>query len=57
MNAAVGMARRAQDVGLTSWWGFYLVGIVDATADLVTDAVSDIYGWGTDAKDGITPFV
>ena len=43
MNAAVGMARRAQDVGLTSWWGFYLVGIVDATADLVTDAVSDIY--------------
>ena len=39
MNGAVDLALRAQDAGMTNWWGWYLVGIVDATADLVTDAV------------------
>ena len=57
MNGAVGLARRAQDVGATNWWGWWIVGIVDATADLVTDAVSDVWDWGTDAADGIKPFI
>ena len=57
MNGAVELAKRAQDVGLTNWWGWYLVGIVDATADLVTDAVSDVYDWGTNAANGVKPFV
>ena len=57
MNWAVDMALRAQEAGQTNWWGWYTVGIVDATVDLVTDAASDIYGWGTDAANGIRPFV
>jgi len=57
MNAAVGMAKAAQEVGLTNWWGWYVVAIVDATADLVTDVVSDAYDWGTEAADGFKPYV
>jgi len=57
MNAAVGMAKAAQEVGLTNWWGWYAVAIVDATADLVTDVVSDAYDWGTEAADGFKPYV
>ena len=57
MNAAVGMAKAAQEVGLTNWWGWYVVAIVDASADLITDVVSDVYDWGTDAADGFKPFV
>jgi len=57
MNAAVGLARRSQDMGLTNWWGWYLIGIVDATADLVTDAVSDAAGWGSSAASGTQDFV
>ena len=57
MNAAVGMAKAAQEVGLTNWWGWYAIAIVDAAADLVTDVVSDVYDWGTDAADGVKPFV
>ena len=57
MNGAVDIAKRAQDAGLTNWWGWYLIGVVDSTVDLVTDAVSDVYSWGTDARDGIKPFI
>ena len=57
MNGAVELAKRAQDVGLTNWWGWYIVGIVDATADLVTDAVSDAFDWGTEAASGTKDFV
>ena len=57
MNGAVNLALAAQDVGLTNWWGWYLIGIVDATADLVTDAVSDAAGWGSSAASGTQDFV
>ena len=57
MNGAVELAKRAQDVGLTNWWGWYAIAIVDATADLVTDVVSDAYDWGTEAADGFKPYV
>jgi len=57
LNGAVALARASQEVGLTNWWGWYVVAIVDATADLVTDVVSDVYDWGTDAADGVKPFV
>ena len=57
MNAAVGLARRSQDMGLTNWWGWYLIGIVDATADLVTDAVSDAAGWRETATVGTKDFI
>ena len=57
MNWAVDMALRAQEAGQTNWWGWYTVGIVDATADLVTDAASDIYGWGSGSANGIRSFV
>ena len=57
MNGAVDLALAAQDVGLTNWWGWYLVGIVDATADLVTDAVSDAAGWRETATVGTKDFI
>ena len=57
MNGAVDLALRAQDAGMTNWWGWYLIGIVDATADLVTDAVSDGLEWGVDAAEGGTRFI
>ena len=41
MNAAVELARVSQAIGETDWWGWYLIGIADATVDLVTDAVTD----------------
>ena len=57
LNGAVVLAKAAQEVGLTNWWGWYAVAIVDATADLVTDVVSDVYDWGTDAAEGVKPYV
>lgn len=45
MNAAVSMARTAQDLGLHRWAAWYAVALVDATADLVTDAMSDAFDW------------
>lgn len=57
LDGAVVLAKAAQEVGLTNWWGWYVVAIVDATADLVTDVVSDVYDWGTDAAEGVKPFV
>ena len=45
LNGAVVLAKAAQEVGLTNWWGWYVVAIVDATADLVTDAMSDAFDW------------
>ena len=57
MNGAVALAKAAQEVGLTNWWGWYVVAIVDATADLVTDVVSDVTDWGLDAANGVKPFV
>merc|ERR1739846_179812 len=54
LNGAVVLAKAAQEVGLTNWWGWYVVAIVDATADLVTDVVSevadDLHAWVGDVQ-------
>ena len=45
MNYAVSLAKTAQDLGLHRWFAWYAVALVDATADLVTDAMSDAFDW------------
>ena len=57
LNAATGMAQAAYEVGLNSWFGWYVTAIVDASADLVTDVVSDVSAWGTEATEGIDSYV
>ena len=46
MNTAVDMARAAHDYG-SSWLGWYAHAVADATADLVSDAMSDVVGRGS----------
>ena len=57
LNAATGMAQAAYEVGLNSWFGWYVTAIVDASADLVTDVVSDVSAWGTEATEAIDSYV
>merc|ERR1712242_93420 len=45
MNTAVDMARAAHDYG-SSWLGWYAHAVADATADLVSGAMSDVVGRG-----------
>ena len=44
-NWATSLARSAQEAGVHRWAAWYGLGLVDATADLVTDAMSDIWDW------------
>jgi len=44
-------------MGINSWFGWYVTAIVDASADLVTDVVSDVTEWGTDATEAIDSYV
>ena len=44
-NYATSLARTAQDLGIHRWAAWYGVALVDATADLVTDAMSDVWDW------------
>ena len=44
MNSASSLARSAADAGL-QWFGWYSDAVVDATADLVSDALSDADRW------------
>merc|ERR1712156_1120438 len=44
-------------IGMNSWFGWYVTAIVDASADLVTDVVSDVSEWGTDAAESIDSYV
>ena len=57
MNGAVAMARTAQDLGLHRWFAWYAVGLVDATADLVTDAMSDYADWHIEGARGTLEFI
>ena len=57
LEGAAALGRAANEVGATDNWFWWTFAVVDATADLVADIVTDAAQWSLEAAEGTGKFI